>query len=142
MSADGFSSFAFSHDGKTRAVYKRGTGPGVVVMHEVPGITPPVAAFARRVGRALHRLPAPPVRYAGEGGDRALRAREHAALLRESRVQGAGRERVEPDHRLAARAVPARAGGVRRPGRGRAIGTCSLVIQIVKPSSFSHGWCA
>jgi dienelactone hydrolase len=49
MTLDGFSSFSFTHDGKTRTVYQRGSGPGVVVMHEVPGITPPVAAFARRV---------------------------------------------------------------------------------------------
>jgi len=46
---DGFASFAFTHDGVTRTVYRRGRGPGVVVIHEIPGITPPVAAFARRV---------------------------------------------------------------------------------------------
>ncbi len=33
----------------TRAVYKLGTGPGVIVMSEIPGITPKVADFARRV---------------------------------------------------------------------------------------------
>ena len=46
---DGFESFAFTDDGATRDVYVRGSGPGVVVMHEVPGITPEVAGFARRV---------------------------------------------------------------------------------------------
>ena len=46
---DGFDSFAFAHDGATRTVYTRGQGPAVVVMHEIPGITPQVAAFARRV---------------------------------------------------------------------------------------------
>lgn len=46
---DGFDSFAFTHDGVARDVFTRGQGPGVVVMHEVPGITPEVAAFARRV---------------------------------------------------------------------------------------------
>lgn len=40
---------AFTHDGATRAVYRKGTGPGVVVISEVPGITPQVADFARRV---------------------------------------------------------------------------------------------
>jgi dienelactone hydrolase len=49
---EGFTSAPFTHDGVTRAVYRRGEGPGVVVMHEVPGITPPVAAFARRVAAA------------------------------------------------------------------------------------------
>ena len=52
MSLPGFESFAFAHDGKTRTVFRRGSGPGVVVMHEVPGITPPVAAFAARVADA------------------------------------------------------------------------------------------
>lgn len=35
--------------GKTRDVYRLGTGPAVIVMEEVPGITPAVAGFARRV---------------------------------------------------------------------------------------------
>jgi len=35
--------------GKTRDVYRLGTGPAVIVMAEVPGITPKVADFARRV---------------------------------------------------------------------------------------------
>jgi dienelactone hydrolase len=46
---EGFDSFTFSHDGERRDVYRRGAGPGVVVIHEVPGITPEVARFARRV---------------------------------------------------------------------------------------------
>lgn len=36
----------FTADGRTHPVYRRGTGPGVVVVHEVPGITPTVQAFA------------------------------------------------------------------------------------------------
>jgi dienelactone hydrolase len=39
----------FSHDGKTRTVFRQGTGPAVIVMAEMPGITPKVAVFARRV---------------------------------------------------------------------------------------------
>lgn len=49
MALAGFDSFRFSHDGAERTVYTRGAGPGVVIMHEIPGITPQVAAFARRV---------------------------------------------------------------------------------------------
>ncbi len=49
MSLDGFDSSPFSHDGVTRSVYRRGAGPGVVVVHEIPGITPEVARFARIV---------------------------------------------------------------------------------------------
>lgn len=49
MDLDGFNQFQFTHDGATRTVYRRGQGPGVVVMHEIPGITPQVADFAERV---------------------------------------------------------------------------------------------
>ena len=45
----GFTTTEFTHDGETRTVYRAGTGPGVVVMSEMPGITPNVAAFAQRV---------------------------------------------------------------------------------------------
>ncbi len=46
---EGFTTSEFTHDGTTRTVYRAGSGPGVVVMSEMPGITPNVAAFARRV---------------------------------------------------------------------------------------------
>jgi dienelactone hydrolase len=49
---DGFTQSEFTHDGTTRTVYRRGSGPGVLVMHEIPGITPEVAGFARRVADA------------------------------------------------------------------------------------------
>jgi dienelactone hydrolase len=44
-----FERTTFSHQGKARAVFRKGSGPAVIVMAEVPGITPKVAAFARRV---------------------------------------------------------------------------------------------
>src|SRR5947209_19921344 len=46
---DAFTETTFTHDGKTKTVYRAGTGPGVVVMSEMPGITPSVAAFGQRV---------------------------------------------------------------------------------------------
>lgn len=46
---DGYVCEPFSADGKTRDVYRTGSGPAVIVIHEVPGITPNVAAFGRRV---------------------------------------------------------------------------------------------
>lgn len=52
MALEDFATFAFAHNGAERTVYKKGEGPGVVVMHEIPGITPPVAEFARRVAGA------------------------------------------------------------------------------------------
>lgn len=47
-----FTETTFTHDGKTRTVYRMGTGPAVIVIHEIPGITPPVADFGRRVADA------------------------------------------------------------------------------------------
>jgi dienelactone hydrolase len=48
----GFTHSTFKHGGKSRDVYRAGSGPAVVVIHEVPGITPQVAAFGRRVSDA------------------------------------------------------------------------------------------
>jgi dienelactone hydrolase len=46
---ESFTKFTFTDGGITRDVYRAGTGPAVIVIHEVPGITPKVAAFGRRV---------------------------------------------------------------------------------------------
>ncbi|MGH9185992.1 MAG: dienelactone hydrolase family protein [Acidimicrobiales bacterium] len=48
MLAD-FSVETFTHEGKTRTVYRLGEGPAVIVIAELPGITPHVVGFARRV---------------------------------------------------------------------------------------------
>src|ERR1035437_3922339 len=52
MALKSFEEFTFAHDGAARTVYCAGRGPGVVIMHEIPGITPQVAAFAQRVAEA------------------------------------------------------------------------------------------
>ena len=44
-----FTVTTFSHGGKARDVYRLGEGPAVIVIAEIPGITPKVADFARRV---------------------------------------------------------------------------------------------
>jgi dienelactone hydrolase len=46
---DGWTRGSHTYEGVTHATYRRGTGPGVIVIHEVPGITPEVAAFAEEV---------------------------------------------------------------------------------------------
>lgn len=46
---DDFERRSFTLESKTRDVYMSGSGPAVIVVHEVPGITPQVADFARRV---------------------------------------------------------------------------------------------
>jgi dienelactone hydrolase len=48
----GWTQSSFTAAGYSRDVYRRGTGPGVIVVHELPGITPTVAAFANEVVEA------------------------------------------------------------------------------------------
>jgi dienelactone hydrolase len=45
----GWTETSHTHEATTHPVYRRGSGPGVVVIHEIPGITPEVAAFADEV---------------------------------------------------------------------------------------------
>jgi len=47
-----YDKFDFTHDGRTYPVYRRGSGPAVVVMHEMPGLHPLVIRFADRVAEA------------------------------------------------------------------------------------------
>ena len=49
---EGFEASTFAYRGERYAVYRRGSGPGVVVVHEVPGVTPAVKRFAERVADA------------------------------------------------------------------------------------------
>lgn len=46
---DAYERGSFTHDGKTRTVFRGGSGPAVVVIAEMPGITPLVVSFADRV---------------------------------------------------------------------------------------------
>ncbi len=51
MSATGFSEFAFSAGNIEHPVFRTGRGPGVVIMHELPGMTKACTAFAEEVAR-------------------------------------------------------------------------------------------
>ena len=45
----GFTASPFTFEETTRTIFRRGEGPGVVIMTEIPGITPQVKRFAERV---------------------------------------------------------------------------------------------
>src|ERR1700691_4560130 len=47
-----YAPFDFTHGKWTRKVYRRGTGPGVIIIHEMPGLHPLVIRFADRVAAA------------------------------------------------------------------------------------------
>ncbi|HEY5250741.1 MAG TPA: dienelactone hydrolase family protein [Acidimicrobiales bacterium] len=46
---DDFTREQFDVGGKSRAIYRLGSGPAVIVIAEIPGITPKVAEFGRKV---------------------------------------------------------------------------------------------
>lgn len=88
----GFDATSFTALDKTRDVYRRGAGPAVIVMAEVPGITPLVAAFATRVADAgftvfMPQLFGTPMRVESHGYAMGVIAR--ACISREFRVLGA-----------------------------------------------------
>jgi dienelactone hydrolase len=48
-----------TYDGTTHPTYRRGSGPGVVVIHEIPGITPQVKRFAEELVEAGYTVVMP-----------------------------------------------------------------------------------
>jgi dienelactone hydrolase len=81
----------FTAEGKERQVFRKGTGPAVIVISEIPGITPAVADFARRVVDAgftavmpnVFGVPgkAPSIAYAVQSIGPACVSREFSALV-------------------------------------------------------------
>ena len=49
MTLESWALAPFTAGGFTRDVYRKGSGPGVIVVHEIPGITPKVLEFAEEV---------------------------------------------------------------------------------------------
>jgi dienelactone hydrolase len=88
----GFDAQTMEFDGAARCVYRAGSGPAVIVMSEIPGITPAVAVFARRVVDAGYTVFMPllfgePMRELDRGY--AVRTILKACINREFRVLAA-----------------------------------------------------
>jgi dienelactone hydrolase len=88
----GFDAQTLDFEGTARRVYRAGSGPAVIVMSEIPGITPAVARFAQRVVDAGHTVYMPllfgePMRPPERGY--ALRVLLKACISREFRVLAA-----------------------------------------------------
>jgi dienelactone hydrolase len=115
VTLSGFEVAPFAHDGKTYDVYRRGHGPGVVVIHEIPGITPQVERFATRVADegftvAMPNLFGTPGKPISKGYKIAQVAR--ACVSREFAVMAARRASPITDWlRALARALHAEVGG-------------------------------
>jgi dienelactone hydrolase len=120
----GFESQTLKFDGEARRVYKAGSGTAVIVMSEIPGITPAVARFAQRVADAGHTVYMPllfgePMRQPEVGY--ALRVIAKACISREFSVLASNRSSPIVDWlRALARHAHAECGG---RGVG-AIGMC------------------
>lgn len=121
---DGFDRTTFSHDGTTHDVYRTGTGPAVIVIHEVPGVTPDVAAFGRRVAAigctavlpSLFGTPGKPI-----GIPYVIQSMAHGCVSREFATWATGKTSPATVWlRALAREEHARCGG---PGVG-AVGMC------------------
>src|SRR5262245_21357169 len=48
-----------TEDGRTHDTYRKGTGSGVIIIHELPGMTPDVIAVAEDVVAAGHTVVMP-----------------------------------------------------------------------------------
>jgi dienelactone hydrolase len=120
----GFSPQTFEFEGAARCVYRAGVGPAVIVMAEIPGITPAVLSFAQRVVDAGYTVFMPllfgePMRAPERGY--AVRTILKACINREFRVLAANESSPIVDWlRALARYAHAECGG---RGVG-AIGMC------------------
>lgn len=114
----------FEHEGETRTVYVAGSGPGVVVMPEMPGISPDVARFARWVrdaGFTVHLPSLFGVDGAYPTSEEGGRIMQRACISKEFRAfAGGGTSPIVTWLRALARQVHDECGG---PGVG-AVGMC------------------
>jgi dienelactone hydrolase len=119
-----YDSTTFAHDGITRPLFVRGKGPGIVVMHEIPGIYPAVIEFAERLVAAGYRVYLPEL--LGQTGREfsngyMLRSMARACIAREFHVLASrGSSPITKWLRALARKAFAECGG---PGVG-CIGMC------------------
>ena len=121
---DDFDSAPVTFGGKTRTVYRKGSGPAVIVISEIPGITPLVADFARRVAdigctAVLPHLFGQPGKEPGQAYS--LQSVVHACISREFMTWARGKTSPVTEWcRALARSEHERCGG---PGVG-AVGMC------------------
>lgn len=52
MDLPGFDRYEYTAAGRTRPVYRRGTGRGILLIHELPGMTPECVELGRRIADA------------------------------------------------------------------------------------------
>ena len=119
-----YESTTFAYDGIERPLYVRGSGPGIVVMHEIPGIYPAVIEFAERLVATGYRVYLPElIGQAGKEFSNAyvLQSMARACIAREFHVLASrGSSPITTWLRALARKAFSECGG---PGVG-CIGMC------------------
>ena len=123
-SLEDFERSEFTAEGATRTVYRLGSGPAVIVISEIPGITPSVAGFARMVA-AIGCTAVMPSVFGDDGRDPSmpyiLESISKACVSREFTVLALNRTSpITTWLRALARSEHERCGG---PGVG-AVGMC------------------
>ena len=99
--APDFQTFDFTHEGRTHEVFQGGSGPAVLVLHEIPGMHPGVIDFARRLVAAGYTVYMPSL-FGPRGPSEWPRDRAvDPAHLRGAGVHETGRPH-EPRRRMAA----------------------------------------
>ncbi|HZP55058.1 dienelactone hydrolase family protein [Actinocrinis sp.] len=122
---DSWTSGSHTADGITHPTYRKGSGPGVIVIHELPGITPEVIAFAEEVVARGFTVVLPSLfgrDAAAVSGREMLRSVAQVCISREFSLFALGRTvPVATWLRSLARELHAELGG---PGVG-AVGMCA-----------------
>lgn len=120
MDIEGFSRFAFASDGLEKTVYRRGEGPAVLLLHELPGLSQPCIAMGRRLADEGYTVYMP-LLFGEPGGFYGARPLLWPCLWREFGLLSRRRRRPVTDW---LRALSRRA-HEERPGKGvGAIGMC------------------
>ncbi len=81
----GFAASTFLHDGIQHTLYTRGSGPGIVLIHELPGLTKSCIALANRLVDAGYRVYMP-LLFGKPGKTAMKRNLAHVCISREFRV--------------------------------------------------------
>jgi dienelactone hydrolase len=122
-SVPGFERATFVHEGRERDVYQAGSGPAVIVIHEMPGLHPGVTAFGQRLVDAGYRVYLPSIfgrPGASFGGREITRSMVQACVSREFVIMADRTSPVASWLRALAAKAHAECGG---PGVG-AVGMC------------------
>lgn len=87
---EGFTSFPFEAADRRRTVYRCGRGPGVLLIHELPGMAPECIDLGRRLGEAGFTVFLP-LLFGEPGDSRGGMPLLHACVRREFNLWHAGR---------------------------------------------------